>query len=112
MEIAISFDPRSYDRVRETIQKRAPEALKQSAVGARLRALREAHNLKPSEISDALGIERTYWTRWEKGVRPIPNDVAHQLTQMFEVDLDYILAGDTRAVPVALQTRLSRAEAS
>ncbi|MEM7422725.1 MAG: helix-turn-helix transcriptional regulator [Pseudomonadota bacterium] len=74
--------------------------------GKRLRAIREAYGLSASELSDMLGIERTYWSRWEHGRRPVPLDVAWKLTQMFEVDLDYILAGDVRSVPPAVQAKL------
>lgn len=95
--------------MRVTSQKRAPEAMKQRLVGERLRAIREANNLRPSEIAAMLGVERTYWTRWEKGRRPIPPPEAWKLTQMFEVDLDFILAGEMKSVPPALQAAIREA---
>ena len=98
--------------MRETIQKRAPADLRQEAIGGRLKSIREAYGLKPSEIADKLGVERTYWSRWETGARPIPIDMAYALTQMFEVDLDYVLSGDLRAVPLDVRERLATASAS
>jgi transcriptional regulator with XRE-family HTH domain len=92
---------------RRTSQLRAPELLKPERVGERLRAIREAAGLKPSEIAEMLEVERTYWTRWEKGHRPIPTDMAWRLTRMFEVDLDYILAGETRSLSAKVQRALS-----
>ncbi len=107
MEIAFDICPAFNLDMRETSQRRAPDSMRQEAVGERLRRIREAHGLKASEISDSLGVERTYWSRWERGARPIPPDIAYLLTQMFEVDLDYILVGVIKSVPPDLQMRLA-----
>ena len=80
--------------------------MRAKAVGARLKAIREAHNLIGAKVADMLGVERTYWSRWETGTRPIPVDIAYQITTLFEVDLDFIYLGDLRSVPPELQSKL------
>lgn len=63
--------------------------------------------MKASQIADALGVERTYWSRWENGARPIPVDQAYALTGLFRVDLDYILTGELRDVHPELRPLLT-----
>lgn len=92
---------------RKTSQLRAPDELRQEAIGERLKAVRLAHGLKALDIAIMLGCEPNYWSRWENGRRPIPLDMAYKLTKVFEVDLDYIFLGDIRAIPMDLRGRLS-----
>jgi transcriptional regulator with XRE-family HTH domain len=105
------IDKRMVD-ARSTAQQRAPDALRPERIGERLRALRLANGLKQSEMANLLGIDPPHWSRWERGHRPIPTDMAWQLTQLFEVDLDYIFAGETRSVPVEMQRALIAASRS
>ncbi len=79
--------------IRVTSQVRAPESIKAEHISRRLRAIRRANGLTAAEMARLLEIERTYWTRWERGHRPIPNDMIWRITQLFEVDFDYVLAG-------------------
>ena len=76
------------------------------AVGERLRLLRVALGLTPSEISDYLGIERTYWSRFEKGRQGLSDSVAALLTIRFGVTLDYLILGDASNLPVALSEKI------
>lgn len=109
LEIAWAY-PSAFDvAMRVTSQRRVPASMKAKNVGERLRAIRESNNLSPSQMADLLGVERTYWTRWEKGHRPIPTPEAAKLTEMFEVDLDYILVGNTKSVPAEVQAALRAA---
>ena len=62
-------------------------------IGQRLSLIRRAHGLKPAEISDMLGIERTYWSRFEGGKRAITDNVAALLVDRFSVTLDFIVLG-------------------
>ena len=98
-----------YEPMRVTSQMRVPETMRAESIGERLRLIREAAGLKPAEMAELLGVERTYWTRWEKGHRPVPNDICWQLTERFDVDLDYILAGSTKSVPAEMQAKLRTA---
>jgi len=71
-------------------------------IGRRLYLLRTANNLKPAEISDMLGIERTYWSRFEGGKRPITDTVAALLVERFGVTLDFLILGRWDRLPLEL----------
>lgn len=79
-------------------------------IGRRLRVLREALGLKPSEISDALGIERTYWSRFENGKRPLTEITAALLVERFDVTMDYLILGKWEKLPMDLATKMRAAE--
>lgn len=69
------------------------EAMKPEQIGYRLKLLREAFDLKPSEMADLIGIERTYWSRFENGKRAITDTVAAALVERFGVTLDFLILG-------------------
>lgn len=86
------------DKIRE---ERKPER-----IGYRLRLVREALGLKPSEIADSLGIERTYWSRFEGGKRAISDDVAALLVVRYGVTLDFLILGDWSKLPLDLAEKM------
>lgn len=75
-------------------------------IGERLRILREALGLSPAEMSDLLGIERTYWSRFERGNRPITETVAALLVERFGVTLDFLILGRWNNVPFEIAERM------
>jgi transcriptional regulator with XRE-family HTH domain len=77
-------------------------------IGRRLMLIREAHDLKPAEISDMLGIERTYWSRFEGGKRAITDGVAAMLVDRFGVTLDFIILGKWDRLPLELAEKMRR----
>jgi transcriptional regulator with XRE-family HTH domain len=80
-------------------------------IGHRLRLLREALGLQPAEISDMLGIERTYWSRFEGGRRPITDAVAALLVDRFGVTLDWIVLGRWDRLPMLLAQQMREIDA-
>lgn len=82
------------------------EAMKNDAVGRRLRLLRLAFDLSPSEMADTLGIERTYWTRYEKGRQGLSDSVAALLCIRFGVTLDWLILGDWSKLPFDLSEKI------
>lgn len=80
-------------------------------VGYRLKLLREASNLKPSEMADKLGIERTYWSRFEGGKRQLSDSVAALLVSRFDVTLDFLILGRWEKLPFDMAEKLRAAEA-
>lgn len=78
-------------------------------IGYRLRLLREAHGMKPAEIADALGIERTYWSRFENGNRAVSDSVAALLVDRFGVTLDFLILGRWDKLPFDLAEKLRAA---
>lgn len=79
-------------------------------IGSRLRYLREALGMSPSEISDLLGVERTYWSRWEGGKRPISETAAALLAERFGVTLDFIFLGKAAHLPFELAKKIRELE--
>jgi transcriptional regulator with XRE-family HTH domain len=79
-------------------------------IGHRLMLLREALGLRPSEMADLLGIERTYWSRFETGKRPITMGVAALLVHRFGVTLDFIFLGNWAGVPLDLAEKMRAKE--
>lgn len=79
-------------------------------IGYRLMLLREAVGLKPAEMADMLGIERTYWSRFEKGRRAITEQHAALLVHRFGVSLDFIILGRWDRLPLELAERMREVE--
>lgn len=82
------------------------DAMKNEAVGERLRLLRMALGKSPSEMADTLGIERTYWTRYEKGRQGLSDSVAALLCVRFGVTLDWLILGDWSKLPFELAEKI------
>lgn len=83
-------------------------AMKNESVGERLRLLREALDLKPSEIADSLGIERTYWSRYERGNQGLSASVAALLVVRFGVTLDFLFLGRWDKLPLDLAEKMRK----
>lgn len=79
-------------------------------IGARLKLVREALGLKPSEMADALGVERTYWSRFENGRRSINDTMAALLVERYGVTLDFLILNKWGALPLDLAERMRAIE--
>ncbi|MGI6151240.1 MAG: helix-turn-helix domain-containing protein [Christensenellales bacterium] len=56
----------------------------------RLRALREEAGLSQQYLAEKLGVERTRYGKWEKGVEP-SYEVLNKIADFFQVSTDYLL---------------------
>ena len=56
-----------------------------------IRWLREDHDKTHPEIAAVLGIEQTIYSRYERGVHPLPLRHLKKLCQYYGVSADYIL---------------------
>jgi transcriptional regulator with XRE-family HTH domain len=79
-------------------------------IGARLKLVREALGLSPAEISDRLGIERTYWSRFENGRRAITETTAALLAERYGVTMDFLILGKWAGLPLQLADRMRQLE--
>lgn len=79
-------------------------------IGYRMRLLREAQGLLPSEMADRLEIERTYWSRFENGKRRINDNLAALLVSRFGVTLDFLLLGKWDKLPMDLADAMREAD--
>lgn len=56
-----------------------------------LRSLREDGDLKQKDIADLLGIQQTYYSRQERGIKPFQIEQIKILAEFYKVSADYIL---------------------
>jgi hypothetical protein len=82
------------------------EQMRPEAIGYRLKLLRLALGLKPSEMADALDIERTYWSRFENGNRPVSDTVAALLVDRYGVTLDFLILDRWDGLPLGLAGKM------
>jgi len=95
---------------RNHIPRDMADAMRPERIGERLRLIRIAYGLKPSEIADDLGIERTYWSRFEGGKRAITDSVSVALVARFAVTLDFIVLGRWEKLPIDVADKLRAVE--
>ena len=84
--------------------------MRPEAIAYRLELIRRAADLSKSEIADALGIERSYWSRFEGGKRAITEPVAALLVDRFGVTLDFVFLGRWHTLPFEAAQKLRAAE--
>jgi transcriptional regulator with XRE-family HTH domain len=96
----MSMTPKSQLK-KSTVAEMRPER-----IGHRLYLLRAALGLKSTEMADTLGIERTYWSRFEGGKRPITDTVAALLVDRFGVTLDFLILGRWDRLPLDLAQKM------
>lgn len=92
------------------IPKAMLSEMRPERIGHRLMLLRAAVGMTPSEIADKLGIERTYWSRFENGKRPITETVAALLVDRFGVTLDFLILGRWDRLPFELAQKMRAVE--
>lgn len=110
MVIAATSDPPQFAGMAIQPEKLITEGLlsemRPERVGHRLKLLRLALGMSPSEMADTLGIERTYWSRFENGRRGITEPFAVLLVDKFGVTLDFIILGRWATLPLELAQRM------
>lgn len=69
---------------------------------ARMRDLREDHDLVQKEVAAYLGIDQRVYSNYETGKREIPTHFVSMLADFYETSADYILGrtDETRPYPV------------
>lgn len=97
-------------------EKLVPETLsnemRPERIGYRLSLLRRAVGMSKSEIADSLGVERTYWSRFENGKRPVSENVAALLVDRYGVTLDFLILNRWGGLSVDMAKKLREIEAS
>ncbi len=57
----------------------------------RIRALREDADLTQKEIASYLHCDQSLYSKYERGERMLPLDLAVKLAQFYQVSLDYLV---------------------
>lgn len=100
--------PRQFAAMVNATESRIPREMYPDKIGERLRLIREAWGLRPAEMADLLGIERTYWSRFEGGKRAVSDEVAYLLVDRFSVTMDFIILGRWSGLPLEVAEKLRR----
>ncbi|MBR5452151.1 MAG: helix-turn-helix transcriptional regulator [Clostridia bacterium] len=56
-----------------------------------IRMLREDNDKKQEEIAKLLGIDQSYYSKYERGIRPFTAEQIRKLSLYFKVSADYLL---------------------
>ena len=57
----------------------------------RIRDLREDNDLKQKQIADYLMCDQSLYSKYERGERPLPLELADKLADYYNVSVDYLL---------------------
>ena len=57
----------------------------------RIRDLREDKDLKQKEVADYLMCDQSLYSKYERGERPLPLELADKLADFYGVSVDYLL---------------------
>lgn len=75
-------------------------------VAERLIAAREALGLSKAEFADMIGIDRSSYTKIEKGAKPILPHSAYRIWQLYGIDLNFIYLGQVGGLPSNLSNKV------
>ena len=76
-------------------------------VSRRLEALRDALGMNKAEFADLIEIDRSSYTKIEKGDKPLLPRQAFKIYERFGVDMNYIYLGQIGGVPQRLSSALT-----
>ena len=57
----------------------------------RIRDLRHDHDLKQTQLAKILGMSQTGYSKYETGENDIPTEILIRLSQLYNVNIDYLL---------------------
>lgn len=72
----------------------------------RIIAAREALGLTKAEFADMIGIDRSSYSKIEKGAKPLLPREAHRIWQLYGIDLNYIYLGQVGGLPSSLSSKV------
>lgn len=82
------------------------EAWEPTAVAPRLIAARAAIGLSKAEFADAIGIDRSSYTKIEKGLKPLLPREAFRIWALYAVDLNFLYLGQLGGLPSNLSSKV------
>ena len=65
----------------------------------RIRDLREDHDLTQQQIADHLICDQSLYSKYERGERPLPLELAGKLADFYGVSVDYLLCRTSTKMP-------------
>lgn len=83
-----------------------PPSMRPEMTGPRLIAAREALELSQSEIADMLSTDRSAWSKYERGLRPLPDHLAFKISERFGVTMDFLYRGRLEGMTEPLRGKI------
>ena len=75
-------------------------------VARRLRAIRLALGLNKASFADMVGIDRSSYTKIEKGEKPLLPYTAYRIYELYGLDMNFLYLGQVGGLPAALSRKL------
>lgn len=72
----------------------------------RLTAARAALGLSKADFADRIGIDRSSYTKIEKGEKPLLPHTAYKIWELYGIDLNFIYLGQVGGLPVNLSNKV------
>lgn len=72
----------------------------------RLIAARQALGLNKGEFADMIGLDRSSYTKIEKGLKPLLPREASRIWQLYGIDLNFIYLGQVGGLPSNLSSKV------
>lgn len=84
------------------------EPIDPALVGRRIEAIYTALGIKKAHFADAVGIDRSSFTKIVKGDKPLLPRDAWRIYQLYGVDLNFIYGGQLVGLPPNLSSKLTQ----
>jgi transcriptional regulator with XRE-family HTH domain len=75
-------------------------------VARRLQALRLTLGMNRADFADAIGVDRSSYTKIENGNKPLLPHTAYRIYHLYGVDMNYLYLGQVGGVPSRLSSAL------
>lgn len=76
-------------------------------VSPRLALVREALGLSKAEFADAIGLDRSSYTKVEKAEKPLLPHIAFKIWELYGVDMNYIYLGRMDGLSSRMSSQLT-----
>lgn len=76
-------------------------------VAMRLAAIRDALEMNKADFADAIGIDRSSYTKMEKATKPILPKDAYRIFELWGVDLNFVYLGQIGGLPGKLSSKIT-----
>ncbi|HCO91080.1 MAG TPA: XRE family transcriptional regulator [Alphaproteobacteria bacterium] len=74
-------------------------SIDEMAVAERLQRIREFHDLSQGAFADSVNIDRSSYSKIEKGTKPLKAEMAYAIAEKWGVSMDFIYRGRLTELP-------------
>lgn len=88
------------------VQEPPNEPTSPMMVTPRVIAVRKALGMSKAEFADMVGIDRSSYTKIEKGTKPLLPKDAYRIWQLYGIDLNFLYLGQVGGLPSSLSSKI------